>query len=211
MAETPYSEIEAVHITDLSPAAYNPRNISDQELKKLARSIETFGFVEPVVVNRRSPEKGWSVNATDDEGNLRYKVEDLQPTIVGGHQRVKAAMLLDWERVPVVWVDLKEPDEVALNIALNKIQGVWNEEKLIEAFELMRSYPDFDPEISGFEVEDMNALVDTFEIEPPSDFPEVNEDIETDYRCPSCNYSWSGDPKPKGPGTVPEEEMEEVG
>lgn len=197
-----FSEIEAVEIVDIVGASYNPRSISDAELRKLMRSIETFGFVEPVIVNKRTPEKGWSVTAKDAEGNKKYQPEELQATIVGGHQRVKAALSLGWERVPVVWVDLNEVEEVSLNIALNKIQGVWNEEKLVEAFDIIRNnndFPDFDPEVSGFELTDMDALIETFSIDPPEDFPDVDSDQverETDYKCPSCGYMWSGDPSP---------------
>ena len=48
-------------------APYNPRTISDHDLASLGRSMQTFGVVEPIVVNTRTGR------------------------IVGGHQRVKAA------------------------------------------------------------------------------------------------------------------------
>ena len=31
---------------------------------------------------------------------------------------------------------------------------------------------------------------------PPEEFPEYDENIETEYRCPKCGYSWSGKAAP---------------
>ena len=89
-------------------APYNPRTISDHDLEALARSMHAFGVVEPVVVNRRTNR------------------------IVGGHQRVKAAGLSGIEELPVVHVDLDEAQEKQLNIALNRISGEFDMEKLAE-------------------------------------------------------------------------------
>jgi DNA modification methylase len=87
-------------------APYNPRRIEPEQLAALRRSLRTFGAVEPVVANRRSGR------------------------IVGGHQRVKAAEAEGIETLPVVWVDLDETGERQLNLALNKISGEWDEDKL---------------------------------------------------------------------------------
>ncbi len=38
-------------------APYNPRSISDHDLMALGRSMTTFGVVEPIVVNKRTPGK----------------------------------------------------------------------------------------------------------------------------------------------------------
>ncbi len=88
------------------PAPYNPRRISDHDLAALQRSIRFFGTVEPIVCNRRSNR------------------------IIGGHQRVRAAQAEGLEEFPVVWVDLDEPSEKQLNLALNRISGDWDDEKL---------------------------------------------------------------------------------
>jgi DNA modification methylase len=101
-------EIAQVGTTDLAAMAapYNPRRISDHDLAALQRSLRFFGTVEPIVVNRRSGH------------------------IVGGHQRVRAAEAEGIERLPVVYVDLDDPSEKQLNIALNRISGEWDLEKL---------------------------------------------------------------------------------
>ena len=100
-------EIKVVNIKDLSPAEYNPRKIDEKSLKGLMGSIEEFGIVEPIVVN-----KDW--------------------TIIGGHQRVKACKKLGWEAVPCHVVDLSKEKEKMLNLLLNsqEIQGRYDGVKL---------------------------------------------------------------------------------
>ncbi|MBZ5638307.1 MAG: ParB N-terminal domain-containing protein [Acidobacteriia bacterium] len=101
-------QIEHVSTTQLAgmAAPYNPRRISDHDLDALRRSLRFFGTVEPIVVNKRSGH------------------------IVGGHQRVRAAEAEGIDTLPVVYVDLDDPSERQLNLALNKISGEWDEEKL---------------------------------------------------------------------------------
>jgi DNA modification methylase len=99
-------DIEQRDPAELVPADYNPRKIDDHQLDALKRSLDRWGFVEPVVMNKRTGR------------------------IVGGHQRVKAALALAVPEVPTVWVDIDEEGEKALNIALNQISGEWEEDKL---------------------------------------------------------------------------------
>ena len=87
-------------------APYNPRKISDDELDALRRSMRFFGTVQPIVVNRRTKH------------------------VVGGHQRVKAAEAEGIAALPVVYVDLDDPSERQLNLALNRIGGTWDQDKL---------------------------------------------------------------------------------
>lgn len=102
-------EIRRVPVSKLNPAAYNPRKDlqpGDTEYQKLARSLDKFGCVEPVVWNERT-------------GN-----------VVGGHQRLRVLLDLGVTDSEVSVVDLSEVDEKRLNIALNKITGEWDDEKL---------------------------------------------------------------------------------
>ncbi len=86
---------ESVDIRTLQPAKYNPRRIDDSSLAALEKSISRFGMVQEIVVNRP---------------NMR---------VIGGHQRLKILKLQKAKHVPVVFVDLPEHEEKALNIALN--------------------------------------------------------------------------------------------
>lgn len=127
-------KIQQVELSKLNPAKYNPRDISKDQLSALAASLSRYGFVEPVVVNQRNM------------------------VIVGGHQRVKAWQGLGESSVPVVFVDLDDAEERALNLALNKISGDWNEEKLSEVIRELKGF-DFDDFTStGFSLDEINGL-----------------------------------------------------
>jgi DNA modification methylase len=107
--------------------------MSEVEMEKLKRSIEKFGFVEPVVVRT------------------------ADGTVIGGHQRLLAAKALGMKRVPVVYVDATEDQAKALNLALNRIHGEWDLPLLGELIEELRGIPDLDETLSGF---DETAMVD---------------------------------------------------
>lgn len=102
-------EIVKMKLSDLNPAAYNPRKSlqpGDPAYEKLKTSILSFGNVEPIVWNRST-------------GN-----------VIGGHQRLRVLLDLGVTESEVSVVDLSEVDEKRLNIALNKITGEWDDEKL---------------------------------------------------------------------------------
>jgi DNA modification methylase len=132
--------IQKIPADRLNPAAYNPRKDlqpNDAEYKKLKRSLTEFGIVEPIVWNERT-------------GN-----------IVGGHQRFKVLRDLGVTEVDCVVVDLDENREKALNIALNKIQGEWDEGKLAELFAGF-DLADFDTTLTGFDTDEIETLLDGF-------------------------------------------------
>ncbi len=118
---------EALRVSDLLGMAspYNPRKISPHDLTALRRSLREFGAVEPVVVNRRSGR------------------------IVGGHQRVKAAAAESIESLPVVYVDLDEPREKQLNLALNRIAGEFDRDSLAAILKDLKGL-DEDLGLTGF-------------------------------------------------------------
>jgi len=113
--------IEEVPTNKINPAEYNPRTISKEALKGLKNSIDKFGYVEPIVWNKKT-------------GNL-----------VSGHQRFK--VVGHNGSVKAVVVDLSLKDEKALNITMNNrhIQGDWElgiTEELLK--ELKLELPEFD-------------------------------------------------------------------
>ena len=125
-------EIQKIKINLLNPAPYNPRLISDTEMAKLKKSILEFGFLEPVVVNK-----------------------DM--VIIGGHQRVKAAQQLGWEEVDCYMVDLSPERAKLLNLALNRIQGEWDYNKL---YDVLLSLPDDDLKLAGFDKHEIDKIKD---------------------------------------------------
>ena len=130
--------IEKIAPAKLVGADYNPREIEPHQLEALKRSIDRWGFVEPVIVNKRTG------------------------LIVGGHQRTKAAIELAIEEVPVTYVDLDDDAEKALNIALNKIAGDWDEQKLSDLLaDLEKGGQDL--EDLGFESGEIDELLKDLE------------------------------------------------
>lgn len=110
-----HPEIVEVKVADLNPAPYNPREISEGAYSGLKHSLEKFGYVGLIVVNKR---------------NMR---------IVGGHQRYKILQEYDVESVKVIMVDLNEIEEQAMNLTLNnnEIGGEWTA-SLIPLIERLR-------------------------------------------------------------------------
>lgn len=101
--------IETKRLEDLNPAKYNPRKElkpGDPTFEKLKRSIETFGYVEPIIWNERT-------------GN-----------VVGGHQRLSVLKSIGETQAECVVVNMPEDKEKELNVALNKITGEWEPSKL---------------------------------------------------------------------------------
>lgn len=132
--------IQKVSADRLNPAAYNPRRDlkpGDKDYEKLKRSIEEFGFVEPVVWNRRT---GF---------------------VVGGHQRLKVLLDMGETEIDCVVVDLEPEKEKALNLALNRIQGDWDEAKLAEVIAELDASA-FDVSFTGFDAEEIDALMNRF-------------------------------------------------
>ena len=97
--------IEKIGVDQLKPAKYNPRKDlkpGDPEFEKLRRSVEEFGYVEPIIWNKRTG------------------------VVIGGHQRLKVLQYLGYTEVDCVVLDIDEQKEKALNVALNKISGAWD-------------------------------------------------------------------------------------
>lgn len=133
-------QIQKVNAVRLNPAAYNPRRDlkpGDKDYEKLKRSIEEFGFVEPVVWNEAT-------------GN-----------VVGGHQRLKVLLDMGETEVDCVVVNLGSEQEKALNLALNRIQGGWDETKLVEVMADLDASA-FDVSLTGFDAEEVDALMNRF-------------------------------------------------
>ena len=109
-------QTEVMKLEDINPAPYNPRvelQPGDAQYEALKNSLGRFGLVEPLVVNRKT-------------GNL-----------ISGHQRLNILKAQGIEEAEVIVADLDEEAEKAANIAMNKIEGEWDYDKLDEIFEGM--------------------------------------------------------------------------
>lgn len=140
-------EIKKIKISQINPAPYNPRadlKPHDPTYEKLKHSMVNFGYVEPIVWNCRT-------------GNL-----------VGGHQRFKILLEQGVNEVEVSIVSLPLQKEKALNLALNKIQGEWSQDKLAVLLEELTKMPDFDATLAGFDPPEISEILDNYN-EPTED------------------------------------------
>ena len=129
-------EIRTLKASQLKAAAYNPRKDlqpDDAEYKKLRRSIEEFGYIEPIIWNERT-------------GN-----------VVGGHQRLKVLLEQGTEDIECVVVDLDDHDEKILNVLLNKVKGRWDIGKLADLLQELDEAGGM--EVTGFEDWDLQSLL----------------------------------------------------
>lgn len=161
--------IKKISIEKINPAKYNPRadlQAGDVEYEKLKASIETFGYIDPLIWNERT-------------GNL-----------VGGHQRFKILVAEGHKELDVSVVDMDIMKEKALNIALNKIEGQWDEFKLQGLLEEL-SNTEININLTGFDEIDLKRMLGDIEI---PDFEEGTEEDQGDLgvlsskmvTCPHC-------------------------
>jgi ParB-like chromosome segregation protein Spo0J len=128
--------VQWIPIRRLKPAAYNPRKDlgpDDLEYKKIQKSLNEFGLVDPLVVNKDN-------------------------TVIGGHQRLKVLADAGFDKVPCSIVDLDKKRERALNIALNKISGEWDFPKLSELL-IELDTGDFDMDLTGWDEKELEGLL----------------------------------------------------
>ena len=92
-------------ISELIPADYNPRRLTEEQEKHLTESLTEFGLVDPVIVNMNSERKN---------------------IIIGGHQRLKVWQKLGNKEIDCVELDLSIEKEKELNIRLNANTGEWD-------------------------------------------------------------------------------------
>lgn len=153
-------EIRTLKAAQLKAAEYNPRKDlqpEDTEYQKLRRSIEEFGYVEPIIWNERT-------------GN-----------VVGGHQRLKVLLEKGVEDIECVIVDLDDKDEKILNVLLNKVKGRWDIGKLADLLQQLDEAGAM--ELTGFDDWELQALLmqyDHIKDLMEEDFSDYSADKERD-------------------------------
>ena len=161
MTKQPTMEIKELPLKELKPAAYNPRKKlkkGDKEYEKIKQSLLKFGYVDPIIVN-----------------------EDL--TVIGGHQRLTVLKDLDYETAKCVIVKLSKEDEKALNIALNKITGQWDDALLADLLlDLQES--DFNLDLTGFEPPEIDDILSNVH---DKELSEDEFDVEEELKKPTVS------------------------
>lgn len=138
VTERSIRRLQYVPISQLVPEPRSPRKHKRDQVWAIARSIESFGFNAPILVDR----------------NMK---------ILAGHGRLEAAKLLKLDTVPVIGLDdLTEAQAKAYMLADNKLtdRSTWNLEIVaIHLQELSEMALDFDIEDTGFELPEIDLLI----------------------------------------------------
>jgi ParB-like chromosome segregation protein Spo0J len=163
-------EIRKVSIDSLNPAAYNPRvdlTPNDFMYQRLKESMTEFGYVEPIVWNETT-------------GN-----------VISGHQRLKILIEQGCKEADVSVLHLDEQQEKLLNIAMNKISGDWDNEKLTALLNDLIT-EDMKIALTAFEQYEIELLTipeSVFISENTSDIVGAyKEPIKRQLKCPKCSH-----------------------
>jgi DNA modification methylase len=134
----PPIHIDYRRVDSLTPNPGNPRQHTEKQIRQIAKSIETFGFLVPVLV-------------------------DASGAVIAGHGRLRAARRLGLDAVPTISVShLTEDQKRAYLIADNQLalNASWDEQLLAEQFAILASVDlDFSLDVTGFEIEAIDLLV----------------------------------------------------
>lgn len=123
---------QEMKVSQLHVADYNPRKITPKEMQKLERSMATFGVVEPIIWNKTTGR------------------------VVGGHQRLKVLQANDIKTAMVGVIEISEAEEKKLNLALNKIKGDWDVQKLSGMMQELRKE---DLTLTGYDLPEVSVML----------------------------------------------------
>jgi len=133
-------------------AEYNPRQLTKDQYKSLRDSMERFGLVDPVIINKHP---------------------DRENIVIGGHQRLRIAKDMGIDKVPCVELSLDLNQEKELNVRLNRNVGEWDYDALANYFDV--------GELTewGFTEDDLQFWVDEPEegLIEDDEIPEVEEAV----------------------------------
>lgn len=167
------------NIEDLNPAPYNPRidlKKGMDEWEALNNSLGKFGLVVPVVVNEKNN------------------------VIISGHQRVSVLKTQGIKEVEAVVLNLEDDEERRLNIALNKIEGEWDFEKLEEVLSEMTPEEKM---FTGFLEEDIDELNVVKRDVTPTEPKEPPFDIYVSFESKGLIEDWLEEHGLKAPEITP--------
>ncbi len=131
--------IHHIQINQLTPWKKNARKHSKKQLQQIAASIREFGFTNPVLI---------------DQNN----------SILAGHGRVEAAKLLDWEKIPCLYIEhMDDKQKRAYVLADNKIalNATWDEDLLSQELSALAKIDlGFEIALTGFSIAEIDSLIE---------------------------------------------------
>jgi len=133
-------KIEYLPLADLKPYARNAKKHPRKQIQQIIDSIKEFGFNDPIAIDEKSK------------------------VIIEGHGRFEAAFKLELKTVPVIALGhLTEAQQALYRIAHNKLtlNSDFDLDLLTEELKQLLDSSDLDLEMSGFEQDDLDSLLDS--------------------------------------------------
>lgn len=160
-------EISTRRLDELTLDPTNARKHSEANIAAIQASLSMFGQRRAAVIR--------------DSG-----------LVLAGNGMVEAAIRLGWDKIAVTVVpdDWTETEARAFALADNRTAELaeWDQDVLAQHL--------VELDLDGFDLTDIGFASKTRDpADPPEDFDEYGDDIDTDYRCPKCAYEWSGPAK----------------
>lgn len=146
---TNHPRLEMAVRGSLTPNPKNPRKHSDRQLEQIAQSIRRFGFLVPIII-------------------------DEEHRIVAGAGRWAAAGLMGLEDVPVIRAAfLTEADRRAFALAENRLGDLSEFDDVLLGAELEYLFEqDYDLDVTGFAVADLDMGIGVIPEEEPVELPD---------------------------------------
>lgn len=144
--------VQEVPISSIEEWTDNPRRQRDEgdvQYESLKRSLERWDVLQPIVWNERTGQ------------------------IVSGHQRVKLLKEKGRDLVPAAVVDLNYNEQRALSLALNKIDGSWDEDQLETVLEDIQEESTVD--YLGFDEQELDDRLSEY-----NEATDFTEDVDTE-------------------------------
>jgi len=164
-------------IKDLKSDHKNARKRTDRSATLIEESLKKYGAARSIVI--------------DEDNRVLAGNGTIEGAKAAGLENVRVIETDGDEIIAVKRKGLTEDQKVGLALADNRASDLsaWDASML---HELGKNH-DLSP---WFETEDLVELMgDRNDPTVPQDFPEVDDELETEHRCPSCGYEWSGKTK----------------
>lgn len=151
---------ESISIRDIKPYEKNAKAHPKEQIEKIVRSIQEFGFNQPLVL-------------------------DSQYTIIVGHGRFEAAKQLNMQSVPCIIVDLPENKAKAYRLADNKLnESQWEMDIVLSEIKSLEE-EGFDTALTGFDSLELKMFEESEEGQG-----KLDEYSEKNITCPKCQFQW---------------------
>ena len=161
-------------IKDLKSDHKNARKRTDRSATLIEESLKKYGAARSIVI--------------DEDNRVLAGNGTIEGAKAAGLENVRVIETDGDEIIAVKRKGLTEDQKVGLALADNRASDLsaWDASMLHE----LGKEHDLSP---WFETEDLVELMgDRNNPTVPEDFPEVDDDLKTEHRCPSCGYEWSG-------------------